>query len=399
MVNGAISQIVPAVSYEGNIVATPPSIMLDCDVGTDIGDNSAAGMVIVAHMQGLCNLEAMTCCVAPGWISNGVPLLAVPYNQVGNMTQVGGAGFLEQLCQYHGVYPPFGFGNETNFANYGAMWSDPMATTIQQQNCGAVSNSFFPLRYATNYPVAYKVMRKVLASRKAVTILTLGQMNNYAKLLASAADEISPLTGVQMVSNNVSRVICMLGQYPTGVEYNISTLPRPAEYSVTNTPSNVPMIFSGWELGQNPVAQGGGFRIFDLCPPWLSYLNTTNPTYMVFTNSAWVGQGRAAWDSIAALYAICNVKTNSWFNRVQGRNDVDSHYAGSNNFVAGIGPTFNHYYLTIPTNMDRAVEAQLNSIGISQPSPFLNMRMNASNTPAAGNALRWNGTNRWYFAP
>lgn len=385
--------------HEGNILAVPPSIVLDCDVGTDVGDNSAAGMLIVSHLMGLCTLEAMTCCVAPGWISNGVPLLAVPYNQVGNMTQVAGAGFLEQLCQYYGFYPAFGFGNETNYANYNSKWSDPQASTIQHQNCGAVSNSFFPLKYATNYPVAYKVLRNVLANRKAVTLLLIGQLNNYAKLLASPADEISPLNGYQLVSNNVSRVVSMLGGYPHGTEYNVYTLARAAQYGITNTPPNVPLIFAGFELGQYFTGSQWLDRIKDLCPPWLGYLNSTNPTYMVFTNSMYISTGRAAWDSITALYAISNVKSNSWFSRVQGYNSIDTTYEGSNNFVAGSGPGDTHFYLVISTNMDRAVEAQLNSIGVAKPSPFLNMRITTSQTPAAGDTLRWDGTNRWYNGP
>jgi hypothetical protein len=351
-------------------VAYPTPVIFDCDIGSDIGDNSAASMIIVAHIMGLCNVEAMTCCVAPGYIYDGVPILSPPSYSENNMTQVAGAGFLEQLCMFYGVYPEFGFGNTTNLAQSQQLqqWTDPLATTTYIQTCGAVSNSYFSLKFATNYPPAYKVMRTVLANRKAVTLLITGQLNNYAQLLWSPADEISPLTGYQLVSNNASRVVAMAGQYPNGREYNICSLGMPAKYAISNTPPNVPITFAGWELAQNP---GGTFRILDLPHPWIDYLNHTNPVYMVYTNLYPAGQGRAAWDSITALYAICNVKSNSWFQRVQGSNFVDcvNPPGGYNYFTPGTGPGYKDFYLTIDPTNEATISTVLNRFITAQP-PF-----------------------------
>jgi hypothetical protein len=314
-------------------------------------------------------VEAMTCCVPPGYIYNGVPILGPPAHPENNMTQVAGAGLLEQLCMFYGVYPEFGFGNATNFAEWDQLqeWRDPLATTINIQTCGAVSNSYFPLKYATNYPPAYKVMRTVLSNRKAVTLLLTGQLNNYAQLLWSPADEISPLTGYQLVSSNVSQVVAMAGQYPYGHEYNIFTLGMPAKYAISNTPPNVPIIFAGWELAQYPV---GGFRILDLPHPWIDYLNHTNPVFMVYTNQYPAGQGRPAWDSIATLYAIANIKGNSWFQRVQGSNFVDCVYNGGgwNYFTQGTGSGYKDFYLTIDPTNEAPIQTMLNSLIAIQPS-------------------------------
>ena len=120
---------------------------------------------------------------------------------------------------------------------------------------------------------------------------------------------------------------------------------------------------------QNP--SGSGFRILDLPHPWIDYLNSTNPVYMVYTNLYPAGQGRPAWDLIATLYAICNVNSNSWFQRVQGSNFVDCvcNGGGWNYFTPGIGLGFKDFYLTIDPTNEAAISTVINRFITAQP-PF-----------------------------
>jgi hypothetical protein len=356
----------------GNQASEPLPVILDSDVGTDTGDFTAAALVCVAHLMKMVTLEAMTCPMAPGYLggANGwTPTYVIPTNGtiagVVPMDYVGGCGFFEQLCTYYGIHPEFGFGNTTNVAKSGMSYPEFAFVPFVNpgQHYGAALQSPIPVRSATNFPPAYKVMRQVLAHRRAVEIIATGQLNNVADLLRSPADEISALTGAEMVSNSVSRVVCMGGQYPSGKEYNFYTYPTAAVYAISHMPANVPIVFAGFELGQsgNPLTN----RVIDLPADWLNRMATTNPVYMVFTNICG-GAGRPAWDSLACLYAVCVADTNGWFSRVQGSNYVDA-ASGANSFTAASGPGYKDFYLTIDPANEEAVSDLLNGLIVAQP--------------------------------
>ena len=355
-------------------VAYPPPVILDSDVGTDTGDFAAGAMMIVAHKMGLVKLEAMTCPMAPGYLglpdgSGWDPNYVIPTNDapagIIPMDYVGGCGFFEQLCTYYGIYPEFGFGNTTNIGKMGMTYPEFAFVPIfnPAQYYGAALQSSIPIRSATNFPPAYKVMRQVLANRRAVEIITTGQLNNVADLLSSPADEISALSGTELVSNCVSRVVCMGGQYPSGREYNFYTYPTAAVYAISNMPANVPIVFAGFELGErgNPLTN----RVTDLPSDWVSRMATTNPVYMVFTNLCG-SSGRPSWDSTACFYALFGADTNNWFSRIQGRNYVYGDY-GANYFTAGTGPGYKDFYLTIDPTNEAAIQTVLNSLITAQP--------------------------------
>ena len=322
----------------GQPSAVPPVALIeDCDVGSDGGDLAAAALTIVGRLKGLARLEAVTGCCRP---------VTFPWFTPPN-APAAGVGYFKMLCDYYGIYPEYGFGNNTNLAAY-----------VGPQQYSAVSNSPIPLTYATNFPPAYKVMRSVLQNRRGVQIVTHGQLNNVADLLASPVDEISPLSGFQLVSNSVNRLVVMGGQYPSGQEFNFYTDPASAAYVVTHTPTNVPIVFVGFEAANN---------IYDLNGSWLTQLPPANPVYMVFTN-LYGSSGRPSWDSLTCLYALYGIDTNSWFNRVQGSNYVDA-ASGANQFTAGTGPGYKDFYLKIDPTNAAALTTALNNLLVAQPPP------------------------------
>ena len=338
--------------HDGNWITFPPPIILSSDIGSDVGDESMAALLCVGHMMGLIKLEALTSCVRPG--------TSVNYPASGNISYVAGAGYLEQLAGYYGIVPEFGYGNRTNLG-YTYTFTRPYASGAypgDTQTYGVLTNSSIALKSATNYSASWQVMRRVLASRRGVEIITTGQFYDLADLLSSPADSISPLTGVQLVSNSVNRVVSMAGKYPYGKEYNMDTDPDSVTYCITNMPASVPIVWVGFELGNN---------IFDLQQSWLTNMDVLNPAHMLFTNTTPVG-GRASWDSIAALYAVMNVRTNAWFNRVQGSNNFVPFWQGNTNYwVPGTTAGFKDFYLTVDTNNYGTVSMLLNSLITKTP--------------------------------
>ncbi len=115
----------------------------------------------------------------------------------------------------------------------------------------------------SNFPDAIKFLRKVLAEEKAdndIVIVTVGFSSIMAKFLESTADEISPLSGLELFKKKIKFVSIMSGRFdePT---YS-KPLESPVEWNIKGDPISsktffelcpVPMIFSGGEVG-NAIA-------------------------------------------------------------------------------------------------------------------------------------------------
>ncbi len=108
---------------------------------------------------------------------------------------------------------------------------------------------------------AVDLYRRVLADQPddSVTIVSTGFLTNLADLLASPADEISELTGEQLVAAKVRRWVAMGGGYPDsavspgGPEFNFANDVTAVQRAVSGWPT--PAVFSGFEVGA-PIMTG-----------------------------------------------------------------------------------------------------------------------------------------------
>lgn len=148
-------------------------------------------------------------------------------------------------------------------------------------------------------PDAVSVMRKALAQAKdsEIKLVTIGYMTNLEDLLKSAPDEISPLSGEELVSRKVSEWICMGGNFPDDPaldNVNFTRDPAPALYCIRNFKK--PITFVGREIGHN-IFVGDDFH----------KLPTTHPLYRAYQLHR--GRWGEDWDHHTAdpctvLYAV-----------------------------------------------------------------------------------------------
>jgi PKD repeat protein len=102
----------------------------------------------------------------------------------------------------------------------------------------------------SSYPDAVTVYREVLAAQpdNSVTFVEMGFPTNLYLLMQSPADEISPLTGMELIEAKVTELVWMGGGYPSkSDEFNFITDPDWAAYVADNWPT--PIIFQGYEIG------------------------------------------------------------------------------------------------------------------------------------------------------
>ncbi len=101
-------------------------------------------------------------------------------------------------------------------------------------------------------PQAIDLYRELLVASPdtSLTVVVTGRLNNIERLLRSAPDRHSPLTGVALVAQKVKAFYIMGGRYdaPTDKEANFHHGgPGVTQYVLANCPR--PMIFNGGEVG------------------------------------------------------------------------------------------------------------------------------------------------------
>ncbi|MDO1446906.1 nucleoside hydrolase [Rhodocytophaga aerolata] len=163
----------------------------------------------------------------------------------------------------------------------------------------------YPHKITSNasVPESVEVYRQILAKQpdKSVTIVTVGFITNLANLLESKPDKYSNLTGKELVSKKVNRLVSMAGKFPEGREYNVHRDSTASVNAFANWPTEI--IFSGFEIGQKvktglPLIQNTSIQ--------------NSPVKDVFRISIPKAQedkdGRMSWDQTAVLVAIKGVE-------------------------------------------------------------------------------------------
>jgi inosine-uridine nucleoside N-ribohydrolase len=158
---------------------------------------------------------------------------------------------------------------------------------------------------------AVGVYRKILSSEpdNSVTIVTVGFLTNLNNLLRSAPDNISPLSGKDLVSQKVKSLVSMAGKFPEGSEFNIHMDSTGGKYVYENWPGEV--IFTGFEIGAT-IHTGLKLIKSDI---------KNSPVKDVFRISIPMAaedkEGRMSWDETAVLIAIYG--TEGFFDTVRGQ--------------------------------------------------------------------------------
>ncbi|MEM9016290.1 MAG: nucleoside hydrolase [Verrucomicrobiota bacterium] len=135
---------------------------------------------------------------------------------------------------------------------------------------GTVRNGVNPemkdfLKFAAEYPHDLKsgqdaerampFLRRLLVDQpdNSVTLLQVGFFTNFARLIETEGDDISPLTGMELVKQKVRELHVMAGAFQTVHynnryrEYNVTKHLDPSKRLCANWPT--PIIWSGFEIG------------------------------------------------------------------------------------------------------------------------------------------------------
>ena len=207
--------------------ATPIPLIFDTDIGNDVDDALALGMIHAFENRHLCRLIAVT-------ITKDHPQCA---------------GYVDAVNTFYGR------GNIPIGVCRSGTTPEPSSFTVlaDQRDEGAFR---YPhdLISGSDAPSAVKVLRQSLVAQpdRSVVIVQVGFSTNLADLLETPADDVSPLNGRQLVEQKVKLLSVMGGAFApvdgkVHLEYNIVQDIPAAKKLCSDWPTQI--IFSGFEIG------------------------------------------------------------------------------------------------------------------------------------------------------
>lgn len=247
------------------------NIILDTDIGCDCDDAGAMAVMHELSRQGYCNILAVTHCTS----------------------RMCGMGCIDAINNYYG----------RDDIAVGKLQKQGFLDQEQYKVFSRAITDEFPnmFRNAKSCEDAVSVLRRVLASQQdqSVVLVAIGPLVNVNDLLKSGPDRYSPLPGIELVAQKISKLCVMGGRFdhqtqngdlPKYAEWNIQQDIKAAQEISEKWPT--PVVFVPFELGAE-IKTGG---------PLLDKGSPDNPVrraYELLANAP-----RESWDLCAVHYAI-----------------------------------------------------------------------------------------------
>jgi inosine-uridine nucleoside N-ribohydrolase len=259
-----------------SVQAAPVPLIFDTDIGNDVDDVLALGMIHNLQKRGACELLAVT-------LTNDTPKAAAFVDAVNTFY---GRGSIPIGAVRGGVKH-----GEGRFLKLADATDEDIARYPHDLKSGA------------DAPDAVKLLREVLSKQAdgAVVIVQVGFSTNLVRLLASPGDEISPLSGRDLVKQKVKLLSLMAGAFT-----KIGNDTHYREYNVTqDIPSNqklaaewpTPMVWSGFEIGiAVPYQLQSILHDYEYVPH-----HPLKEAYYLYEPPP---HERPTWDLTAVLYAV-----------------------------------------------------------------------------------------------
>ena len=221
---------------------------------------------------------------------------------------------------------------------------------IESNYSKAIADKF---PYTLNHhvvPDAVALYRKILAESDmhSLVIVTVGPLRNIENLLGSVGDSISPLSGEELVEQKVREFVMMGGKFPEGKwEWNFAGgMPGVTQNVLSKL--NVPITFSGFELGV-AIKTGEVFNQMDHNTPlYVGFLYFSEYAPWMKMNFKGAILDNSTFDQTAVLYAVRNGIGTYWDKESNGICVPDE--KGGNTWNQA--ENSNHSYLKLTMDQD-----------------------------------------------
>lgn len=255
-------------------------IIFDTDLGVDCDDVGALALIHSLCDSGEAELLAVTHCFSTPYV----------------------AGAIDSVNKYCNRSVPIGI-------NHSIFYDTP--NTYAKDLCEKFENDY-KLKDYKSVKNSVALIREILSSQedKSVSLVVTGRLSTCAELLKSEPDEISSLTGKELISKKVERAVLMGGRFfeswPMPIyadnganasevtwEWNIHEAIEDAKIVAQKWPSETELVFSSYEIGNDIITLVG----YSETAPKNSPIRLA---YDIHSGN----KGRCSWDLTAVLEAI-----------------------------------------------------------------------------------------------
>lgn len=249
-------------------------LIFDTDMGNDIDDALALGVIHALQSRGECRLLAVTLSKDNEFAGPYVDLVNTFY----------GRGDVPVGVVRNGKTP-----EDSKYIRLPSQAMD-----------GGKPRYPHRLQAGKDAPEAVGLLRKVLAAQPdgETVLVVVGFSTNLARLLESPADDASPLTGPELVTKKVRLLSMMAGMFGDGPrmkEYNVFIDIDAANKVFADWPT--PIVTSGFEIGQAIKFPAQSIeRDFSYVPH-----HPLREAYELYQKMPY---DRETWDLTAVLYAV-----------------------------------------------------------------------------------------------
>lgn len=261
----------------------PVNIILETDMGNDVDDALALGLAYNYVDAGKMNL------------------LAITINKEGYAP----GEFVDIMNTFYG-HPEIPIGIIREGADCEADAVNYAKAVVDMKNEDGTPVFARSIKDYSTLEDAHILYRKILSAQEdnSVVIVSVGFSTNLVKLLATEADEFSPLSGRELVEKKVKLLITMAGNFENKdfYEYNVKKDVPAAKIIFETWPT--PLVTSPFELG------------IQTCYPASSIENDfawaeLNPIVEAYKAYLPMPYDRPMWDPTALMYAV---EGEDWFN-------------------------------------------------------------------------------------
>ena len=253
----------------------PVKIIFDTDIGNDVDDALALGLLHSLQTRGACELLGVT---------------------ITRCDELAGP-FVDAVNRFYARPLPVGCIRGTPESDISKF------LPLVEVRDGDAFRYPHELKRSSDAPDALKLLRRLLAAQPdgSVTLVQVGYFSNFAALLDTPADEISPLKGLELVRRKVKLLSVMAGAFQTiednnrFCEFNVYKDIPAAQKLAKEWPT--PIVWSGFEIGialpYPAVSIEQDYRYVPHHPLAESYFAYMPPPHE-----------RQTWDLTSALYAV-----------------------------------------------------------------------------------------------
>ena len=318
------------------VTSNAERIILETDIGNDVDDALALDMLYKYLDAGDINL------------------LGIMINKEGQYP----AEYVDIMNTWYGYQIPIGIiHNGADCENDATNYAKAVCLIRNKNNEPAFKRSL--QGGYDQLPEAPTLYRKILAQQpdSSVTVISVGFSTNLARLLDTPADDISPLTGKELVAKKVKLLCTMAGCFnnPDWVEYNVVKDIPAAKKVFSEWPTR--LVTSPFEVGIAINYPGNSIENdFGWAP--------MHPMVEAYKSYQQMPYDRPTWDLTSTLYSV---EGPSYFN-VSPAGKINVTDKGATEFTPDAEG--NRYYLTVDSIQAENIKQHFIQLITKQPAHF-----------------------------